>query len=84
MREKVMQEFTANFGGMTLPPETVDKIVGNAMQDEKYVRELSDRVLNDKLISGVKDAVSLDIKQLKEDELMKVYEETFPKPDEEE
>ncbi len=84
MRKKVMEEFTANFGGMTLPPETIDRIVENAMKDEKYVRELSDKVLNDKLISTVKTEVSLDIVKKPEEELMKLYDETFPRKSEEE
>ncbi len=84
LREKVMQEFTANFGGMTLPPETIEKIVGNALNDEKYTRELSDRVLNEKLINRLKVEVKLDRKSLPEDELMKLYDETFPKPESDE
>ena len=84
MRDKVMQEFTANFGGMTLPPETVDKIVSNAMQDQKYVRELSDRVLNDKVIVAVKGAVKLNTVKKNKDELMKQYEEAFPRKEQEE
>ena len=81
MRDKVMQEFTSNFGGMTLPPETVDKIVTNAMQDEKYVRELSDRVLNDKVIAAVKGAVTLNVIKKSQDDLMEQYDEAFPRKD---
>ena len=79
MRSKVMEEFSSNFGNMTLPPETIDKIVTNAMNDEKYVRELSDRVLNDKLIEAVKSNVKLDIVKKHKDALMEIYEEAFPK-----
>lgn len=84
LRQRVLSEFSANFGGMGmlggLPPETLDKIVSNAMQDEKYVRELSDRVLNDKLIAATKDNVALNVQKKEEDALMKIYDEAFPRP----
>lgn len=84
LRQRVLSEFSANFGGMGmlggLPPETLDKIVNNAMQDEKYVRELSDRVLNDKLISAAKANVALNVQKKEEEALMKIYDEAFPRP----
>ncbi len=84
LRNKVMEEFAANFGGASLPPETIDKIVTNALQDEKYSRELSDRVLNDKLIAAVKESVSLNRIKMEEEALMTLYDETFPKPESDE
>ena len=79
LREKVIAEFSANLGGMSLPPETLDRIVENALKEEKYARELQDRVLNDKLIQTVKNAVTLDIIKKPEVELLKIYDEVFPR-----
>ncbi len=67
------QQF-AQYGMTNLPDDVVDNYAQKLMDDERYHSEISSRAFDDKFFASLKQAVTLDEKNVSIDEFNKLFE----------
>ncbi|MBO5541735.1 MAG: trigger factor [Muribaculaceae bacterium] len=67
------QQF-AQYGMTNLPDDVVDNYAQKLLEDERYQDDINNRAFDDKFFAALKDAVTLDEKNVSIDEFNKLFE----------
>jgi trigger factor len=62
------------YGLRNVPAESIERFANNLLADEKHGRSIRETVESEKVIDYVKATVTLDVKEITNDELQKLYE----------
>ncbi len=72
--KKAVRAQFAQYGMANVPADLLEEYAKNMLKQEKSVRSLFDRVMEDKLIHWIKENVTLDSKEVTVDEFRKFFE----------
>lgn len=64
----------AQYGMMNVPEDLLQKYADDMLKDSKAARNMSERAIEDKIISYIKDNVTLDKKEISLDDFYKMFE----------
>lgn len=81
VEERAIEEISSYFGGAVDSP-LVNSMLDRMMDDQQYVNQIADGVINDKIIIAAKERLTLDIQEVSQEEfnnILREYNKEFAK-----